>query len=248
MAGAASQAGDADSSRAPGLTSGLQGSVNVHRVALFLVPQWQCISSFVFYIVFYIHILLSIRQVCNGFYPVILLNIRILIPMPNIVEWYKVILMWYCQCNCERVDRGVGTPLAPLPPLPLLPFSEQYALSTRKDFLFFLPSCFYPNFLHSVLLFPLLPSPAPYLSLPLTLSTPSTVSSNLADILTMMEDRSCWCWRSRFIKVWGTVHEDASICLVLVELNCRNLIIIYTILGQMLKSWNFSISVFFLTF
>ena len=31
MAGAASQAGDADSSREPGLTSGLQGSVNVHR-------------------------------------------------------------------------------------------------------------------------------------------------------------------------------------------------------------------------
>ena len=51
MAGAASQAGDAygDSSRAPGLTSGLQGSVNVHRGALLLVPQWQCISSFVFY-------------------------------------------------------------------------------------------------------------------------------------------------------------------------------------------------------
>ena len=48
MAGAASQAGDADSSRAPGLTSGLQGSVNVHRGALLLVPQWQCISSFVF--------------------------------------------------------------------------------------------------------------------------------------------------------------------------------------------------------
>ena len=51
MAGAASQAGDADSSRAPGLTSGLQGSVNVHRGALLLVPQWQCISSFVFYII-----------------------------------------------------------------------------------------------------------------------------------------------------------------------------------------------------
>ena len=49
MAGAASQAGDADSSRAPGLTSGLQGSVNVHRGALLLVPQWQCIRSFVFY-------------------------------------------------------------------------------------------------------------------------------------------------------------------------------------------------------
>ena len=43
------QAGDADSSRAPGLTSGLQGSVNDHRGALLLVPQWQCISSFVFY-------------------------------------------------------------------------------------------------------------------------------------------------------------------------------------------------------
>ena len=51
MAGAASQAGDADSSRAPGLASGLQGSMNVHRSALLLVPQWQCISSFVLYIV-----------------------------------------------------------------------------------------------------------------------------------------------------------------------------------------------------
>ena len=40
----------AGSSRAPGLTSGLQGSVNVHRGAVLLVPQWQCISSFVFYI------------------------------------------------------------------------------------------------------------------------------------------------------------------------------------------------------
>ena len=39
MAGAASQAGDADSSRASGLTSGLQGSVDVHRGALLLVPQ-----------------------------------------------------------------------------------------------------------------------------------------------------------------------------------------------------------------
>ena len=51
MAGAASQTGDVDSSRAPGLTSGLQRSVNVHRGSLLLVPQWQCISSFVFYIV-----------------------------------------------------------------------------------------------------------------------------------------------------------------------------------------------------
>ena len=48
MAGAASQAGDADSSRAPGPTSGLQGSVNVYRGALLLVTQWHCISSFVF--------------------------------------------------------------------------------------------------------------------------------------------------------------------------------------------------------
>ena len=50
MAGAASQTGDTDSSLAPGLNSGFQGSVKVHRGALLLVPQWQCISSFVFYI------------------------------------------------------------------------------------------------------------------------------------------------------------------------------------------------------
>ena len=57
-------AGDADSSRAPGLTSGLQGSVNVHRGALLLVPQWQCISSFVFYIGFHN----SLVQNHNQFY------------------------------------------------------------------------------------------------------------------------------------------------------------------------------------
>ena len=39
MAGAASQAGGADSSQAPGLTSGLQRSVNIHRGVLLLVPQ-----------------------------------------------------------------------------------------------------------------------------------------------------------------------------------------------------------------
>ena len=55
MAGAANQAGDADSSRAPVLISGLQGSVNVHRDALLLVPQRQCISSYVFYIVLCLH-------------------------------------------------------------------------------------------------------------------------------------------------------------------------------------------------
>ena len=48
MAGAASQAGDADSSWAPGLTSGLQGSVNVHRGvsivgATVTVHQFFCI-------------------------------------------------------------------------------------------------------------------------------------------------------------------------------------------------------------
>ena len=37
MAGADSQAGDADYSRAPGLTSGLQGSMNIHRGALLFV-------------------------------------------------------------------------------------------------------------------------------------------------------------------------------------------------------------------
>ena len=46
---AAGRAGDADSSRAPGLASCLQGSVNVHRGALLMVPEWQCTSSFVFY-------------------------------------------------------------------------------------------------------------------------------------------------------------------------------------------------------
>ena len=39
MAVVASQAGDADSSRVPGLPFGLQGSVNVRRGALLFVPQ-----------------------------------------------------------------------------------------------------------------------------------------------------------------------------------------------------------------
>ena len=47
MAGAASQAGDADSSRAPGLTSGLQGSVNVSWSSIIgatvTVHQFSCI-------------------------------------------------------------------------------------------------------------------------------------------------------------------------------------------------------------
>ena len=43
------ETGATDSSRAPGLTSGLQGSVNVHRGALLLVPQWQCIRVFLYF-------------------------------------------------------------------------------------------------------------------------------------------------------------------------------------------------------
>ena len=50
MAGAASQAGDADSSRAPGLTTGLQGSMNVHRGALLLLPQWQIKAQFMSFV------------------------------------------------------------------------------------------------------------------------------------------------------------------------------------------------------
>ena len=57
MADAASQAGDADSSRAPCLISGLQGSVNVHRGALLFgatvtVHQFFCILHDIFYINF----------------------------------------------------------------------------------------------------------------------------------------------------------------------------------------------------
>ena len=44
-AGAASQAGDAISSRAPGLTSGLQGSVNVHRGALLFLSLFPSTLS-----------------------------------------------------------------------------------------------------------------------------------------------------------------------------------------------------------
>ena len=50
MAGAAIHVGYADSSRAPGLASGLQWSVNGNRGALLLVPQLRCISPLVFYI------------------------------------------------------------------------------------------------------------------------------------------------------------------------------------------------------
>ena len=35
--------------------SGMQGSVNIHRSALLLVPQWRCISSFVFYFFCILH-------------------------------------------------------------------------------------------------------------------------------------------------------------------------------------------------
>ena len=54
MVGAASQAGDADSSRAPGLTSGLQGSVNVHRGALFWCHSDSASFFFVFNFLIYL--------------------------------------------------------------------------------------------------------------------------------------------------------------------------------------------------
>ena len=50
MEGAASQAGDADSSRAPGLTLLCRGPW-MSTVVLYCWCQWQCISSFVSYIV-----------------------------------------------------------------------------------------------------------------------------------------------------------------------------------------------------
>ena len=65
MADAASQAGDADPPpppRPPGTWSHLlfAGSVNVHRGALLLVPQRQCISSYVFYI---LHLIMNISWI-----------------------------------------------------------------------------------------------------------------------------------------------------------------------------------------
>ena len=47
MVGAASQAGDADSSGASGLTSGLQGSVNFHRGA-FIIGATVTVLQFFF--------------------------------------------------------------------------------------------------------------------------------------------------------------------------------------------------------
>ena len=49
MMGAASQAREADFSRAPCLTSGFQRFMDVHLGTLLFVSQLQYISSFVFY-------------------------------------------------------------------------------------------------------------------------------------------------------------------------------------------------------
>ena len=66
MAVAASQAGDADSSRAPGLTSGLQGSVNVHRGthvgATVTVHQFFCILYLIHTITFYFALYLKTKM------------------------------------------------------------------------------------------------------------------------------------------------------------------------------------------
>ena len=53
MTRAASQAGDAESSRTPGLNSSVQTSMNDHGVRYYIVfvPQWECISYSVFYII-----------------------------------------------------------------------------------------------------------------------------------------------------------------------------------------------------
>ena len=45
---AASKTGEAVFSQAPDLTFSFQGSMNVHLGTPLLVPQWQCISSFIF--------------------------------------------------------------------------------------------------------------------------------------------------------------------------------------------------------
>ena len=46
----ACQAGDADTSGTPGLTSGFQGPMNVLSGSLLFMPHWMCINSLVFYI------------------------------------------------------------------------------------------------------------------------------------------------------------------------------------------------------
>ena len=103
MAGAASQAGDADSSRAPGLTSGLQGSVNVHRGTLLLVPQWQCISSFVFYIVLKLYFM----QKFKISYPAHNKEITALSTFKcetKIVEYEKLIcILIICNINMNKI-------------------------------------------------------------------------------------------------------------------------------------------------
>ena len=50
MAGAASQAGDTESSRAPGLTSGLQVSMNAHGGALLLVFVFYAVAKIVMHV------------------------------------------------------------------------------------------------------------------------------------------------------------------------------------------------------
>ena len=74
MACAASQVGDTDSSQAPDLTSGLQGSVNVHLGALLSVPHWRCFSSFVFYLTLFSTVFQKVNGWC-GRYTTVLSNL-----------------------------------------------------------------------------------------------------------------------------------------------------------------------------
>ena len=47
MAGVASQEGDADSSRAPGLTSGFQGSIGVYFGNILFMSHSRCINTYI---------------------------------------------------------------------------------------------------------------------------------------------------------------------------------------------------------
>ena len=91
------------SSRAPGLTSGLQGSVNVHRGALLLVPQWQCISSFVFYIrILEIHSFPHFSPTC---FDILSWNFAYVF----VLLYYRLSLSVLIRINCCRSYAPFGT-------------------------------------------------------------------------------------------------------------------------------------------
>ena len=114
MTDAVSKAGDADSSRAPGLTSGLQASVNVHRGALLLVPQWQCISSFVFrlvvnlfhhFIIFTMVYLISFVESCLTF-PVHRSMIRVYVKCAILARKTRATSLWRHKITSKYYEVG----------------------------------------------------------------------------------------------------------------------------------------------